>query len=115
MLTDMQFCPLCERVLERRMFRQGGQVCRACGDPRGGARAGTSRVAVLGEQLESQVISLRRAGYHGSRICEALRLERQSERNAVAELLARPGLRRYQRGPEVGGPVFRRSGRYWAS
>lgn len=114
MLTDMQFCPLCERVLERQMFRQGGQVCRACGDNRGGARAGTSRVAKLDEQLASQVISLRRLGYHGSRICDALRLERQSERNAVMELLARPGLRRYQRGPEVGGPVFRRSGRYWS-
>lgn len=54
-------------------------------------------------QLRSQIVSLRKTGMSVMAICERLRIEKSSERNAVSQICAEPELRRYQVGIESPG------------
>ena len=65
-----------------------------------GEQMKTGRVAEIPVQLRAQVVSLRKTNMSVMDICERLRIEKSSERNAVSKICAEPGLRRYQLGIE---------------
>lgn len=65
----------------------------------------STKIADLPAQLRSQVVSLRRCGHDVLTICELLRVDKPSERNAVSAICAEPGLRVFGKSIEVGGPV----------
>ena len=68
-------------------------------------KRGYTKIAELPVQLRAQVVSLRRCGHDVLTICERLRLDKASERNAVSQICAEPGLRAYGHGTDVRGPV----------
>ncbi len=65
----------------------------------------STRIADLPVGMRGQVISLRKGGMAVNDICRRLGIEKSSERNAVSEICAEPGLRAYGHSIEVGGPV----------
>ena len=73
----------------------------------------STKLADLPVQLRAQVVSLRRCGHDVLTICDRLHIEKSSERNAVSQICAEPGLRVYSKCIETGVPV--RTGRRGAS
>lgn len=72
-----------------------------------GVPGGHTRVATLPPEVIAQVQSLRReTRLMPYEIAERLGLLKSSELNAVVLLCSAREMRRYQRGPDVGGPVL---------
>lgn len=67
----------------------------------------STKIAYIDPPTRSQIVSLRSAGKDVNTICARLDLHKPSERNAVSQICAEPGLRAYGRGIEIGGPVRR--------
>jgi hypothetical protein len=70
-------------------------------------KRGSTKIAQLPVGLRGQIVSLRKAGMNCADICARLQLDKQSERNAVSQICAEPGLRAYSKGTEILGPVRR--------
>jgi hypothetical protein len=68
-------------------------------------KRGSTKIAQLPVGLRGQIVSLRRAGFAVHDICTRLCIEKPSERNAVSQICAEPGLRAYAHGMDVSGPV----------
>jgi len=68
-----------------------------------------NKIARLDVTTRSQVICLRQGGMYPAQIAERLGLLKTSELNAIREICAEPGLRRYQRGIETVGEGKTRS------
>jgi hypothetical protein len=68
-------------------------------------KRGSTKIATLPVGLRGQIVSLRKAGMNCADICSRLQLDKQSERNAVSQICAEPGLRAYGHGTDVRGPV----------
>jgi hypothetical protein len=71
-----------------------------------------ARVAVLEDQVLSNVRHLRSLGYNSLQIAEQLGLHKETEIRAVAEACSGKGMRKWQRGPESHGQARRRGGTY---
>lgn len=63
------------------------------------------------DQLRAQVVSLRNAGLMVNDICEQLALYKASERHRV-QVICESLPRRFKPSLKVGGPIYRKSGRY---
>jgi hypothetical protein len=111
---------LCEALLAPERFAGGATVCRACAGtreplPRGGERPHTGRTRELHEHVEANARHMRAQGHSPAAIAAALGIEQSSEWNRLVEICSERQYRRYQRGPAGGGPVHRKSGKYFAA
>lgn len=123
----MRLCPLCEGLLAPGKFAPGATVCRPCAGtpearthgvtakPRGGPRLQTGRCRPLHPHVEANARHLRTQGLSPDKIAAALDIEQSSEWNELVAICAEPQYRRFQRAPNTGGPVHRKSGKYWAA
>ena len=116
----MRLCPLCESLLLPERFAPGATVCRPCAGtpeakPRGGARAHTGRCRPLSPAAEEEARRLRRQGHSPHSIADVLDISLTGEWNELVAICAEPQYRRFQKTPNTGGPVHRKSGKYWAA
>lgn len=115
-----RLCPLCEGLLAPERFAPGATVCRPCaGTPEarrhGGPRSLTGRRRPLHPHVEGNARLLRTQGFSPYQIADALGIRLTSEWNELVAICAEPQYRRFQKAPNTGGPVHRKSGRYWAA
>ena len=68
-------------------------------------KRGSTKIAQLDVDQRIRVVELRRKYKSVNDICLRLGLDKASERNAVSQICAEPGLRAYAHGMDVIGPV----------